>query len=178
MSASPTQYIYPSFEDPVSGHAYSKDGSNWTWSAIQPFHGSVCEKPHEPGSAFTSLCGSRERPFLVRAYRHSHTKSASGKHLGVAETETNAMCTYRYLMKNGDQRTSCPRSTRCAKAGTRMRPAKTGRELESACSHLPRVDQTFKPRDLGCTQLHVHSTNSAAGTEKRRFRANGASPDA
>jgi len=51
----------------VSGHAFSRDGVNWTWSAAQPFHGKVCEKPHEPGSPFTSVCGSRERPFLVRS---------------------------------------------------------------------------------------------------------------
>ena len=52
----------------MSGHAFSRDGLNWTWSAAQPFHGKVCEKPHEPGSPFTSVCGSRERPFLVRSH--------------------------------------------------------------------------------------------------------------
>ena len=57
----------------MSGHAFSRDGVNWTWSAAQPFHGKVCEKPHEPGSPFTSVCGSRERPFLVRSLRcHVH----------------------------------------------------------------------------------------------------------
>jgi hypothetical protein len=54
-----------SFEDPVSGHAFSPDGFNWTWSTAQPFNGSVCEALHKPGSSFTSPCGSRERPFLL-----------------------------------------------------------------------------------------------------------------
>jgi hypothetical protein len=55
-----------SFEDPVSGHAFSPpDGTNWTWSTAQPFNGNVCEALHKPGSPFTSPCGSRERPFLL-----------------------------------------------------------------------------------------------------------------
>ena len=61
----------------MSGHAFSRDGVNWTWSAAQPFHGKVCEKPHEPGSPFTSVCGSRERPFLVRSSAMSCASSMS-----------------------------------------------------------------------------------------------------
>ena len=59
------QYIWPNFSNPVSGHAYSTDGTKWHFAANQPFAADVCQDPKHRGSPFTSACGSRERPFLV-----------------------------------------------------------------------------------------------------------------
>jgi hypothetical protein len=55
-------YVYscPDFREPVSGHAFSRNGINWSWTSVQPYTTVV-----ENTDGTTSHFGTRERPKLL-----------------------------------------------------------------------------------------------------------------